>query len=419
MRDGGGRSVSETLENTQRLEREFLLPTYERFAVQFERGEGVYLYDSEGKRYLDFLSGIGVNALGYGHPAVSSVVQQQASNLVHVSNLFYNPYQGKLAQKLCAISGLDKAFFSNSGTEAWEAAIKLTRLYAAKSLPNVQKTRLLAMKNSFHGRTIGSISTTGQDKYRKPFEPAMPDVTFVDFNNVADLERKFDSSVAAVMLETIQGEGGVQPVAQEFLTATRALTKDSGALLILDEIQCGLGRTSQWFAYQHYGITPDMVTIAKPIAGGLPLGAVICTNAVAESMKPGLHGTTFGGGPLACAAALAVLSAIEHEGLLEHVHSVGDYFVSKLRSVARNNNCIRDVRGMGLMVAAELDSSDVAKAAVVAMLEKGFVINRTNEKVLRFLPPFLITTDHVDQMVAALGEVLASCLSKQAESAHA
>jgi acetylornithine aminotransferase/acetylornithine/N-succinyldiaminopimelate aminotransferase len=346
-------------------------------------------------------------------------VQQQASNLVHVSNLFYNPYQGKLAQKLCAISGLDKAFFSNSGTEAWEAAIKLTRLYAAKSLPNVQKTRLLAMKNSFHGRTIGSISTTGQDKYRKPFEPAMPDVTFVDFNNVADLERKFDSSVAAVMLETIQGEGGVQPVAQEFLTATRALTKDSGALLILDEIQCGLGRTSQWFAYQHYGITPDMVTIAKPIAGGLPLGAVICTNAVAESMKPGLHGTTFGGGPLACAAALAVLSAIEHEGLLEHVHSVGDYFVSKLRSVARNNNCIRDVRGMGLMVAAELDSSDVAKAAVVAMLEKGFVINRTNEKVLRFLPPFLITTDHVDQMVAALGEVLASCLSKQAESAHA
>jgi acetylornithine aminotransferase/acetylornithine/N-succinyldiaminopimelate aminotransferase len=187
----------------------------------------------------------------------------------------------------------------------------------------------------------------------------------------------------------------------------------------LDEIQCGLGRTSQWFAYQHYGITPDMVTIAKPIAGGLPLGAVICTNAVAESMKPGLHGTTFGGGPLACAAALAVLSAIEHEGLLEHVHSVGDYFVSKLRSVARNNNCIRDVRGMGLMVAAELDSSDVAKAAVVAMLEKGFVINRTNEKVLRFLPPFLITTDHVDQMVAALGEVLASCLSKQAESAHA
>jgi acetylornithine aminotransferase/acetylornithine/N-succinyldiaminopimelate aminotransferase len=387
--------------------------------VQFERGEGVYLYDSEGKRYLDFLSGIGVNALGYGHPAISSVLQQQASKLIHASNLFYSAYQGKLAQKLCVISALDKVFFSNSGTEAWEAAIKLTRLYAAKSSATAQRPRLLAMKNSFHGRTIGSISTTGQDKYRKPFEPVMPEVTFVEFNNVADLERKFDSSVAAVMLETIQGEGGVQPVTQEFLGAARSLTRNSGALLLLDEIQCGLGRTGHWFAYQHYDVMPDIVTIAKPIAGGLPLGAMICTNAVAETMKPGLHGTTFGGGPLACAVALEILKAIEAEGLLAHVQTVGDYLTGSLRSLAKANDCIRHVRGMGLMVAAELDSPDLAKATVVAMLERGFVINRTNEKVLRFLPPFIITVDHVDEMVAALGEVLASCVSKQAESAHA
>ncbi len=409
--------MTDVLQQTQQLERDFLLPTYDRFAVQFERGEGAYLYDVEGKRYLDFLSGIGVNALGYGHPAISAVLHQQADKLIHASNLFYNAYQGKLAQKLCAISGLDKVFFANTGTEAWEAAIKMTRLYAARL--ESPKTKLLAMKNSFHGRTIGSISTTGQDKYRKPFEPAMPDVVFVDFNDVADLARKFDDSVAAIMLETIQGEGGVQPVSKEFLLAARELTKKTGALLILDEIQCGLGRTGKWFAYQHYGVTPDIVTIAKPIAGGLPLGAMICSNAVAQTMKPGLHGTTFGGGPLACAVALEVLNVIESEGLLAKAKTTGDYFAAKLSALAKKNDCIRNIRGMGLMVAAELDSADVAKATVVTMLEKGFVINRTNEKVLRFLPPFVITTGHVDQLVAALGEVLTTCVSKQAENAHA
>jgi acetylornithine aminotransferase/acetylornithine/N-succinyldiaminopimelate aminotransferase len=409
--------MTDVLKQTQQLEREFLLPTYDRFAVQFERGEGVYLYDVEGKRYLDFLSGIGVSALGYGHPAIAAALHQQADKLIHASNLFYNAYQGKLAQKLCAISGLDKIFFANSGTEAWEAAIKMTRLYAAKS--GAAKTKLLAMKNSFHGRTIGSISTTGQDKYRKPFAPVMPEVTFVDFNDVADLARKFDDSVAAIMLETIQGEGGVQPVSKEFLLAARELTKKTGALLILDEIQCGLGRTGKWFAYQNYGITPDIVTIAKPIAGGLPLGAMLCTNAVAETMKPGLHGTTFGGGPLACAVALEVLNVIESEGLLAKAKVTGDYFAAKLAGLAKKHDCIRNVRGLGLMVAAELDSADVAKATVVAMLEKGFVINRTNEKVLRFLPPFVITTEHVDQLVVALGEVLAICVSRQAENAHA
>jgi acetylornithine aminotransferase/acetylornithine/N-succinyldiaminopimelate aminotransferase len=211
----------------------------------------------------------------------------------------------------------------------------------------------------------------------------------------------------------------VQPVTKDFLLAARELTKKTGALLILDEIQCGLGRTGKWFAYQNYSVTPDIVTIAKPIAGGLPLGAMICTNAVAETMKPGLHGTTFGGGPLACAVALEVLNVIESEGLLGKAKATGDYFAAKLTGLAKKHDCIRSVRGLGLMVAAELDSADVAKATVVAMLEKGFVINRTNEKVLRFLPPFVITTEHVDQLVAALGEVLTTCVSKQAENAHA
>ena len=419
MWDGGGSRLSDVFNITQQREKQFLLPTYDRFPVQFERGEGVYLYDSNGKRYVDFLSGIGVNALGHAHPAVMKVIREQAEKLIHISNLFYHPYQGALAEKLCSVSGMDRAFFTNSGTEAWEAAIKLTRLHAATLTDGKKKTRLIAMKDSFHGRTIGSIATTGQDKYRKPFEPVMPEVTFVAFNDVAELARTFDDSVAAVMLETVQGEGGVSPVSADYLAAARALTKKSGALLLLDEIQCGMGRTGQWFAYQHYGVMPDIVTVAKPIAGGLPLGAMLCTNEVAEAMKPGLHGTTFGGGPLACAVALEVMQVIERDGLLVHAQEAGAYLKSRLETLAKNQDCIRNVRGIGLMVGAELDSADVAKATVSAMLEQGFVINRTHERVLRFLPPYLITNAQIDEMTKALGEVLATCNAKQAENAHA
>jgi acetylornithine/N-succinyldiaminopimelate aminotransferase len=417
--DGGGEGVNSILKNTKRLEAEYLLNTYERLPVQLERGEGAYLYDVEGKRYLDFLSGIGVNALGYGHPAIAAVLHEQAPKLIHCSNLFFHAYQGRLAQKLSAISGLDRVFFTNSGTEAWEAAIKLTRLYAAKASPNQKKTRMLAMTNSFHGRTIGSISTTGQEKYRKPFEPAMPEVMFVEFNDVAGLERAFDNSVAAVMLETVQGEGGVQPVSKEFLNAARELTKQAGALLVLDEIQCGLGRTGQWFAYQHYGVLPDIVSVAKPLAAGLPLGAMLCTDAVAEAMKPGLHGTTFGGGPLACAVALEFLKVVESEGLLEHAASAGEHFVAALRRLAKQSDCIREVRGLGLMVAAELDSPDVAKAMVTEMLAQGYIINRTHERVLRFLPPYVVTIEQIDELVAALGTTLAKCIAEAGVQAHA
>lgn len=396
-----------SFESIKEQEAALLVQTYERFPVLFERGDGVYLYDSEGKRYLDFLSGIGVNALGHSHPAIVNTITEQSAKLIHVSNLFYHPFQAKLAQSLTQISGLDRAFFCNSGTEAWEGALKLARAYARHKQPNAKKpkTKLLVMENSFHGRTYGSLSTTGQKKYRAPFAPLVPGVTFVKFNNVADLRKKFDGNVCAVGLETVQGEGGVQPVSAEFLAAARELSAANGAVLILDEIQCGLGRTGKYFAYQHYGVTPDIVTVAKPLAAGLPLGAILASNEVAAAFHPGMHGTTFGGGPLACSVAKSFIAELTAPGMLEHVQGVGSYFLAQLTELKAKHKVIREVRGLGLMAAAELKSADVAKAVVKQMLERGLIINRTHDKVLRFLPPYIVGREHVDSVVSALDEI--------------
>ena len=260
------------------------------------------------------------------------------------------------------------------------------------------------MENSFHGRTFGALATTGQKKYRAPFAPLMPGVQFVKFNDCADLERKFDDSVCAVCIETIQGEGGIQPVAREFLELARRLTERSGALLLLDEIQSGLGRTGKHFAYQHYGVLPDVVTVAKPLAAGLPLGAILTTERVAACMHPGLHGTTFGGGPLACAVAIEFLR--EEQRLLKHVVAMGEYFDAALEGLDKKHSSIQDVRGAGLMRALELDSPELAKAVVKQLLEEGIIINRTHETVLRFLPPYIIQKKHVDQVIAALDRAL-------------
>lgn len=396
------------LQAVREKEAALLVQTYERFPVLFERGEGVYLYDADGKRYLDFLSGIGVNALGHSHPAIVKTISEQSVKLVHVSNLFYHPFQAELAESLTKISGLDRAFFCNSGTEAWEGALKFARAYARHRDPSAKKpkTKLLVMGNSFHGRTYGSLSTTGQRKYRAPFAPLVPGVTFVKFNNVADLKKKFDASVCAIGLETVQGEGGIQPVSQEFLQAARELTSASGALLVLDEIQCGLGRTGKYFAYQNYGVQPDVVTVAKPLASGLPLGAILATNEIAAAFHPGMHGTTFGGGPLACAVGNTFLAELTAPGMLEHVHDLGAYFMAQLTELKGNHKVIKDVRGLGLMVAAELKSADVAKAVVKEMLKRGFIINRTHDKVLRFLPPYIIERGHVDAVIRALDDIL-------------
>jgi acetylornithine/N-succinyldiaminopimelate aminotransferase len=400
------------LTSVMRDEQKLLLPTYDRQRVLFTRGRGVYLWDSKGKRYLDFLSGIGVNALGHGHPAIQRVLKQQAGKLIHTSNLFYHEYQADLAKRLVKISGLDRAFFCNSGTEAWEGALKLARAYARANNNNGHKAkwRLLALENSFHGRTFGSLATTGQEKYRHPFTPLVPGVNFVAFNDLDDLKRQFDGSVCAVCVETIQGEGGIRPVSREFLQLARELTQKSGALLLLDEIQCGLGRTGKYFAYQHYGIMPDMVTVAKPLAAGLPLGALLTTDRVASGMHPGLHGTTFGGGPLACAVAIEFLRQLDR--LIPHVTQLGKYFTSQLRQLQSKHSPVKDVRGMGLMLAVELDSSERAKAIVSELLAKGILINRTHETVLRFLPPYNIEKKHVDEVVHALDKALANPRAK-------
>jgi acetylornithine/N-succinyldiaminopimelate aminotransferase len=401
-----------SLTSVMRDEQKLLLPTYDRQKVLFTRGRGVYLWDSKGKRYLDFLSGIGVNALGHGHPAIQKVLKQQAGKLIHTSNIFYHEYQAELAKRLVKISGLDRAFFCNSGTEAWEGALKLARAFARANNNNGHKAkwRLLALENSFHGRTFGSLATTGQEKYRHPFAPLVPGVNFVGFNDLDDLKRQFDGSVCAVCIETIQGEGGIRPVSPEFLQLARELTQKSGALLLLDEIQSGLGRTGKYFAYQHYGTKPDIVTVAKPLAAGLPLGALLTTERVAGGMHPGLHGTTFGGGPLACAVAIEFLRQLER--LIPHITNLGRYFTSELKQLQSKHPSVKEVRGMGLMLAIELDSSETAKTVLSELLAKGILINRTHETVLRFLPPYIIEKKHVDEVVRELDKALAKSRTK-------
>ncbi len=395
------------LDTIRAAEARLLLSTYERNPLLFERGEGVLLVDENGDRYLDLLSGIGVNALGYGHPAIEEAIARQSRALIHTSNLYFHEGQAELALRLTERTGLDRVFFANTGTEAWEAAMKLARAHAGllRAEGKTIWTKFLALEQSFHGRTYGSVSTTYKAKYREPFGPVVPGVEFVRFNDIADLRAKFSNEICAILVESIQGEGGIRPLTQEFFDVARALTESTGALLVVDEIQAGMGRTGKWCGYQHYGIRPDITTLAKPLAGGIPLGAMLCTEEVALAIHPGMHGTTFGGGPLACAVAIAVIDTIEREGLLEHVVEVGDYFRQQLGTLAAKYEAIVDVRGKGLMLAAELDSADLAKLVVKEMLQRKILINCTSDTVLRFLPPFILQKEHVDQAIAALDEI--------------
>ena len=396
------------LEAIQAAEAKLLLPTYERNPILFVDGEGMNLIDENGNRYLDLLSGIGVNALGYGHPAVIQAIEQQSRKLVHISNLYFHQGQAELALRLTEKTGLDRAFFCNSGTEAWEAAMKLARAYSAlkRSEGHAMGTRFLAIENSFHGRTMGALSTTHKEKYREPFEPLIPGVDFVRFNDVDHLRASFSSDVCAILMESIQGEGGIRPVSQEFIAASRALTTSTGALLVVDEIQSGFGRTGKWCAYQHFGVQPDVTTLAKPLAGGLPLGAMLCTEEASRAIHPGLHGTTFGGGPLACAVAMAVMDTIEQEDLLTNIQETGGYFKRQLQDLAAKQESVVEVRGLGLMLSMEMESAELAKRIVTRMLERRILINRTSETVLRFLPPYIMGREHVDLAVRAMNEIL-------------
>ncbi len=409
------------LDQIKAAEARLLVSTYDRNPLLFTGGEGVYVIDEQGNRYLDLLSGIGVNALGYANSVIEDAIAQQSKKLIHISNLYFHEGQAELALRLTERMGMDRAFFCNSGTEAWEGAMKLARAHAGvlRSEGKQIGTKFLALEHSFHGRTFGAVSTTHKAKYREPFAPVVPGVEFVKLNDVADLRAKFSNEVCAILVEAIQGEGGIRPLTQEFFAEARKLANSTGALLIVDEIQAGMGRTGKWCAYQHYGIQPDITTLAKPLAGGLPLGAILCTEEVARSFHPGIHGTTFGGGPLACAVGIAVIDALEKDGLLANNVAVGEYFMEKLRGLAKKHDAITEVRGKGLMVAAELDSADLAKKTVAEMLKRKILINCTSDTVLRFLPPYILERKHVDAAIAALDEIFTEHAAKQGAAASA
>ncbi len=391
------------LEQIVDLEKRFLLPTYNRYPVGFERGKGVFLYDFEGKKYLDFVAGLGVNALGHAHPRIVKTIREQAARLIHVSNLYYNEYQGQLAERLCQLSSLDRVFFSNSGTEAMEGAIKLARLAGHKA-GGEAKSQLVALQGSYHGRTFGAMSLTGQEKYRKGFEPLLGDVTFVEQNDVNALHVAVNANTCAIVLEPIFGEGGILECSEEFLLACRTLADHYHAALIFDEIQCGLGRTGKMFAFQSFGVVPDIVTIAKPIAAGVPLGAFLSKEHFASAISPGQHGTTFGGGPLACRVALEYLAIVEEERLLENVVKVGGYLHQQLEELVAKYAATREARGRGFIQGLVLDIP--ARPLVEQGLAEGVLFNVTQDTVLRFLPPFLLEEKHVDKGIRVLKKLL-------------
>jgi acetylornithine/N-succinyldiaminopimelate aminotransferase len=403
-------------------EAKHLMNTYKRPEILFTHGRGCRLYDSTGKEYLDFLGGIAVNALGYSHPRLVQTIRREAGRAIHLSNLFHNPYQGPLAKKLAQWSGLDRVFFTNSGTEAIDGALKLARAYsnakakiAGKSAN--PKTRILAVENSFHGRTYGAVSITYPAKYREPFEPLVPGVDFVKFNDVADLESKFDSTVCAFIVETIQGEGGIYPVSTQFWNRVRALANQHDAAFIADEIQCGMGRTGRYFAYQQFDSKPDVVTIAKPLAGGLPLGAFLANEKFAATFAPGMHGTTFGGGPLVCATALEFMNVVESEKLLSNIRERGAEIRAGIEELAAKFSFIKEVRGEGLILGVDL--SIEGGPLVAAALEAGLLINCTHEHILRLLPPFTIRKRDVNEFLHKFEKVLAGAATSSPKSESA
>ena len=381
----------------------FLVKTYARTPFHPRDGKGARLYDADGRAYWDLLGGIAVNVLGHKHPRLTKALR--SDELLHVSNLYYHPAHGILAEKLVRASGLCRAFFCNSGTEANEAALKFARLAAQKAHLTVRKTKLVALDESFHGRTLGSLSLTGHDAYRAPFAPLVPGVSFVAPNDVAALEAAVDGETAAIFLEPVMGEGGIIPLTDEFLIAARRIADRHGALLVFDEIQCGLGRTGSMFAFQKSGIVPDIVTMAKPLGGGLPLGAVITGAALEGVVKPGHHGTTFGGNPIACRLGAIVFE--ETEKLLPQINALGDWFGHELSKLP-----VVEVRGSGLMWGIELDrpASPVARE----LLAHGFVVGTAREKVLRLLPPYIVPKKALIEFVDVLGSVLGITREKAA-----
>ncbi|PIV22854.1 MAG: aspartate aminotransferase family protein [Deltaproteobacteria bacterium CG03_land_8_20_14_0_80_45_14] len=384
------------------LSEQYVANTYARYPVLLVRGKGTRVWDLEGEEYLDFVSGLAVCNLGHCHPKVVKAVQDQAEKLIHVSNFYYIEPQIQLASLLCKHSFADKVFFCNSGAEANEGAMKLARKYAKEKMGK-DRHEIITMERSFHGRTLATLTATGQEKFHKGYEPLMPGFKYVPFNDIGAVKNAIDSKTCAVMLEPIQGEGGVNCPSEGYLKALREICDKKGLLLIFDEVQVGMGRTGKLFAYEHDEVEPDMLTLAKSLAGGVPIGALLIKRGIADSFKPGDHASTFGGNPLATAAGVAALTTILEEGMLENCQKMGDYFISQLEEIKKKFPFVKEVRGKGLILGMELkiDGSSIVKE----MLKKKILINCTMGNVLRFLPPLIVTKEEIDRVIKTLEEV--------------
>jgi predicted acetylornithine/succinylornithine family transaminase len=392
----------DSFEQIKDLESQYVLQTYARYPLALHRGKGSYVYDLEGNRYLDLITGIGVNSLGYAHPRITKVIRRQAGLLLHTSNLYYHEYQGRLAERLAKISGLQRSFFCNSGAESMEGALKMVRAHG-NAVGAGKKGNIVSVENSFHGRTLGALSITGQPKYRKDFEPLLPGARFVPRNDVQALEAAVDDSTAGIVLEIVQGEGGVYPLSESFIRKARELADRHNALLVFDEIQCGVGRPGTHFAYQLLDpiVLPDILIAAKPMACGIPMGVIVANDKAAAVIKPGMHGSTYGGGPLACRVALEFFDILDE--LLPSINTVGSYFRMKLTELMRQHSFIKEVRGHGLMIGVELKFP--GKQLVLDGMKEGLLFNCTHDTVLRFLPPYILTEPDVDRAIAALAKI--------------
>jgi predicted acetylornithine/succinylornithine family transaminase len=392
---------AESVENVVELEKHYLLQNYARHPLILRRGDGPYMWDVDGRRYLDFIAGIGVNALGQNHPRIVRAIQEQAARLIHTSNLFYNEYQGPLARRIAEVSGLRRTFFTNSGAESSEGALKMIKAHGRDLSP--EKYEIVSLENSFHGRTLGALSITGQPKYRKDFEPLIPGIKFVPANDIGALEAAVNERTAGIFIEWIQGEGGVVPLETGFCRRARELADRFDALLCFDEIQCGVGRTGNYFAYQLADppVMPDIMIAAKPVACGIPLGFITANERAAKSIRPGMHGSTFGGNALAARVALEFFGILD--GLLPQIRRVGEYFRAELRRLAKRYAFISEVRGYGLMVGLELTIP--GKDIVTNAMQAGLLMNCTHETVLRFLPPYIVTEREIDEAIAILNAV--------------
>ena len=382
---------------------EALLHTYNQFPVVLEHGEGVYLYDTEGKKYLDFAAGYAVSSLGYANEELNTVLKAQIDKLCHTSNLYYNTVCGKAAEALKRITKMDRIFFTNSGGESVEGALKAARKYAYKK--GTGRYEFIAMKESFHGRSFGAVSVTGHDAYRKPFGPLVPGVSFAEYNNLDSVKALVTDKTCAIILEPLQGEGGINLATEEFMKGIRELCDKEGILMICDEVQCGMGRTGEMFCWQGYGIKPDIMTMAKAIGSGIPVGAFAMTEEVAEySLEPGDHGTTYGGNPLACTAVSKTVEIFEKENLTAHVKEMGTYLTEKLEALKEKCDCIKAVKGTGLMQGIQITKplGEVTNAA----LKEGLLVIGAGADVLRFVPPLIIEKEHVDEMIAVLEKIL-------------